>query len=157
MTGPPLELRTTSAEGTEAAGRAVGAVLEAGDLLALDGPLGAGKTCLVRGLVAGLGGASSEVRSPTFVLHQVHAGGRLPLHHLDLYRLGDGTDVSFLDLEELLEVGVVAVEWASRADLEALAPIRLSLDPLEDGCRRIRLGAGGPARVRRAWAALGAG
>jgi tRNA threonylcarbamoyladenosine biosynthesis protein TsaE len=145
------EIRTASPEATEAAGRALGSVLRAGDLLALDGPLGAGKTCLVRGLAGGLGAAEREVRSPTFVIHQVHTSGRVVLHHLDLYRLGEGASVDFLDLEELLEQGAVAVEWASRTDLSGLAPIGLSIDVTASEERVLRLDDRAPRHVAAAW------
>lgn len=151
-----LEVRTESPRATEAAGRLLGEALERGDLVALDGVLGAGKTCFVRGLLAGLGGHPAEVRSPTFVIHQVHLGGRLPLHHLDLYRLGDGADLAFLDLDELLEGGVVAVEWAGRAELAPLTPIRLRFSVGDLDSRAIRLEPGAPERVLTAWEAAGA-
>lgn len=154
-----LEVHTDSPRATEASGRLLGAALEPGDLVALDGVLGAGKTCFVRGLLAGLGGRPEEVRSPTFVIHQVHLGGRLPLHHLDLYRLGDGAELAFLDLDELLEGGVVAVEWAERAEraeLAPLTPIRLRFSVGDLDSRAIRLEPGAPERVLRAWEAAGA-
>ncbi|MFN2568099.1 MAG: tRNA (adenosine(37)-N6)-threonylcarbamoyltransferase complex ATPase subunit type 1 TsaE [Candidatus Dormibacteria bacterium] len=146
-----LLIRSRSVAETEAAGRLLGGALLAGDLLGLEGDLGAGKTCLVRGIVAGLGGDAAEVRSPTFVLQQVHRGGRIPLHHLDLYRLGNDADVAFLEVEGLLDEGAVAVEWASRAKLQRLRPIVVTLEGDGPDGRVIRLEDGAPERLRRAW------
>src|SRR5205807_1582448 len=98
-----------------------------GDLLALHGELGAGKTTLVRGLAAGLGGDPERVASPTFVLHHVYRGGRLTLHHVDLFRLGTEVDLALFDLDDLLEGGAVVVEWAELADLGAYRPVHIHL------------------------------
>lgn len=105
-------------EATEAAGFALARRLRAGDLLLLQGPLGAGKTTLVRGLVAGLGGDPEEVSSPTFVLlshYEVACGEIRRLHHADLYRVRGCTTapVEEVGLFEVLEdpAGVTAVEW----------------------------------------------
>lgn len=88
--------------------------LEGGTLLGLLGDLGAGKTAFVRGLAAGLGVPSGRVRSPTFTLVNEYGGGRLPLYHIDLYRL-EPTEVDKLALREYLYGdGVCAVEWFER-------------------------------------------
>ena len=102
-------------EDTEDFGRRLGASLRGGDLLLLAGPLGAGKTALVRGLAAGLG-VVGRVSSPTFVIARVHepaAGGRgVPLVHVDAYRLGGHLDeLDDLDLDTDLVDAVVAIEW----------------------------------------------
>ena len=113
-------------EATLDLGRRIGAASRPGDVLLLEGPLGAGKTVLVRGVAAGLGSAD-EVVSPTFVLVR-HYQGRLPLVHADLYRLADPADVERLGLLELAEDGVLVVEWPERAPrLEATATLRISL------------------------------
>lgn len=98
----------------EALGARLGRVLRVGDWIALTGPLGAGKTTLVRGLARGLG-AGGRVASPTFTLLHVYRG-RIPLFHLDLYRLeGEQALAEVADPEELAAEGAVAVEWADRA------------------------------------------
>lgn len=140
---------------TEALGRRLAAALRRGDVLALDGELGAGKTCLVRGIAAGLGADPLAVRSPTFVLHQVYRGRDLVLHHLDCYRLGAGADLRRLGLEDLVEDGAVAVEWAEYADLRGVGAVRVTIEPLPDrpDGRRISLSAGAPKRFAGAFAA----
>ena len=85
---------TRSEAETSALGRALGRRLSAGDVVLLAGPLGAGKTAFVRGLAEGLGCAADEVSSPTFTLVQEYRGGRLPLVHVDLYRLDDARGYS---------------------------------------------------------------
>ena len=97
---------------TRALGRALGAVLEAGDLVLLTGPLGAGKTVLAQGIGAGLGVAGPVV-SPTFVIARVHRGGRLPLVHVDAYRLGSVAEVDDLDLDADLADSALVVEWGT--------------------------------------------
>jgi tRNA threonylcarbamoyladenosine biosynthesis protein TsaE len=110
---PPAGARrvTASADETERLGETLAAGLVAGDVLALSGPLGAGKTRFVAGLARGLG-ATSRVRSPSFTLLNEYRG-RLMLHHLDLYRL-EGADVDGLGLEERADDGVLAVEWGEK-------------------------------------------
>ncbi len=140
------------AAATVALGRALGAVLRPGDLVGLDGELGAGKTTLVRGLAAGMGLDAEEVRSPTFVLHHVYRGrGPAVLHHIDCYRLGPGADLGELDLDGLLAAGPVVVEWADYARLDGLVPVRVRLDAPSPDERRITLVGGAPERLHRAF------
>lgn len=103
---------TRSAAETEALGEELASRLAPGDLLLLAGELGSGKTTFVRGLARGLG-ASATVQSPTFTLVRVYPG-RVQLAHADLYRLERTAELGDLGLEELLEEGVVAVEWGDR-------------------------------------------
>jgi tRNA threonylcarbamoyladenosine biosynthesis protein TsaE len=115
-----------SEEATRALGAALGALVEAGDVLALDGDLGAGKTAFVRGLAHGLG-IAGPVQSPTYTLVQSYADGRLALQHLDAYM--DGRERAFLvdgGAEWLSDAGVVAVEWAERV-AALLPPVRLAV------------------------------
>jgi tRNA threonylcarbamoyladenosine biosynthesis protein TsaE len=113
---PTGEWQTQNTEQTVALGRKVGEQLAGGEILLLDGPLGAGKTVFVKGLAAALGIDSEEVTSPSFTLVNPHAG-RLPLFHIDLYRLDEGVAAAnAVDLEEVLsdERAVVVIEWAAR-------------------------------------------
>ena len=110
----PLVLRSHSARETARVGSALGQYAEAGDVFLLSGELGAGKTCLTQGIAKGLG-VDEYVRSPTFVLVSVHQG-RLPLYHIDIYRLDEVAEVVDLGLEEYLAGdGVSVIEWASKA------------------------------------------
>lgn len=99
---------------TEALGERFGCVAQKGWILALSGELGAGKTQFVRGLARGLG-IRSRVHSPTFNLVNVYEGGRLPLFHIDLYRLETVEQILAAGLEEYLRpAGVTVIEWAER-------------------------------------------
>ncbi len=104
-------------------GRRIAGLLRAGDVVVLSGPLGAGKTVLAQGIGAGLG-ISSGVVSPTFVLARVHTGGRLPLIHVDAYRLGGLAELDDLDLDAFVSDAVTVVEWGEGI-AEALADDRL--------------------------------
>ena len=111
---PAREITTASPEETEALGARLGRAARGGELLGLVGDLGAGKTCLVRGLAAGLGADPEAVHSPTFVVATEYRGGRLALHHVDLYRCEPPlVDTQFLR-EALYGSGVAAVEWFER-------------------------------------------
>lgn len=99
---------------TTALARTIAVTLSAGDVVLLFGDLGAGKTAFVRGLAEGLGITPDEVSSPTFTLIQEYRGGRLPLFHVDLYRLNDAREIDDLGLDEIAEDGVIAIEWAEK-------------------------------------------
>ena len=106
---------TTHSEGdTAAVGRDLAASLSAESVILLIGDLGAGKTAFVRGLAEGLGIPADDVSSPTFTLMQEYRGGRLPLVHVDLYRLNDAREVEDLGLDEVAAGGVMAIEWAEK-------------------------------------------
>ncbi|WP_416241706.1 tRNA (adenosine(37)-N6)-threonylcarbamoyltransferase complex ATPase subunit type 1 TsaE [Brachybacterium paraconglomeratum] len=159
-----LVLRTRDADGTRALARALSGALRAGDLLVLDGPLGAGKTTFTQGLGAGLG-VRGPVASPTFVIERVHpnlAEGP-DLVHVDAYRLGGEGEIDDLDLEADLDRAVTVVEWG-RDRVEHLAdsvllvelerPDRVD-DPLDpDEPRTLRLTPRGPRWDGAAIAAL---
>ena len=110
---------------THAYGAKLATVLRAGDLVVLAGPLGAGKTALVQGIGAGLG-VRGPVVSPTFVIARVHRGGRLPLVHVDAYRLHSLDEVDDLDLEVDLADSVMVVEWGTGL-VEQLADAHLEI------------------------------
>ena len=110
-----LTIVTASAGDTRRVGHVIGEQAQPGDVYLLTGPLGAGKTCLTQGLAAGLG-VTQRPRSPTFVL-MTRYQGRLTLHHMDLYRVGDPMEAWDLGLEEYLNgTGVCAIEWADQAE-----------------------------------------
>lgn len=132
MNAVAVTVRSQGVEQTERLGIQLGAALRAGDVVDLEGVLGAGKTCLVRGMVAGAGGDVGSVRSPTFVLHQPHRGDLLTVHHVDLYRLGPGASVDFLDIDALRDDGAVLVEWGSYADIGATAAVTITVGEGDD-------------------------
>ncbi len=118
---------TSSESETSAVGCALGRVIETGAVLLLTGDLGAGKTAFVRGLAEGLDIDPAEVSSPTFTLVQEYRGGRLPLHHVDLYRL-KAIEVDDLGLDDLtLEDGVTAIEWPDRLPRSFPAAIHVTI------------------------------
>jgi tRNA threonylcarbamoyladenosine biosynthesis protein TsaE len=122
---------------TAAVGRELGATLSAGDVVLLVGDLGAGKTAFVRGLAEGLGVPGNEVSSPTFTLVQEYRGGRLPLFHVDLYRLNDPREVDDLGLDEIAEDGVLAIEWAEKLPSPPRGAVRVTLAHAGDSERQV--------------------
>lgn len=134
-------------EDTLALGRALGALLQAGDLVILSGSLGAGKTALTKGIGAGMG-LPGLITSPTFVLARVHPaghGGGVPLVHVDAYRLAGSVELDDLDLDTDLTAAAVVIEWGEGV-AEQLSDHRLvvRLERLPDDGRAARLtGVGG--------------
>lgn len=129
-----VELATP--EDTRELGRALAGVLEPGDLVVLSGPLGAGKTVLVQGIGAGLG-VEGTVVSPTFVIARVHRG-RLPLVHVDAYRLGSVAEVDDLDLDATAAESVTAVEWGEGL-VEGLSDAHLAVRLDRDRADEVRV------------------
>lgn len=140
---PPAELRIATDGDMRDLGRRLAALLRAGDLVILAGPLGAGKTTLVQGIGAGLG-VRGPVTSPTFVIARVHpplAGGGPALVHADAYRLGSFGEVDDLDLDADAGSAVTVVEWGTGL-AEPLAEDRLeiTIEPDQDGdVRTVRI------------------
>lgn len=121
-----MTVRTVAtADDMRVVGQRLGAALRAGDLVLLVGELGAGKTTLAQGIGAGLG-VAGEVLSPTFVIARVHRDGRVPMVHVDAYRLGSVEEVDDLDLDASLEESVTLVEWGE-GKAERLAVDRLEV------------------------------
>jgi tRNA threonylcarbamoyladenosine biosynthesis protein TsaE len=137
------EVLSRSEEETEAFGQGLAADLSPEDVVYLIGDLGAGKTCLARGLARGLGAVSREVASPTFALLHEYAGedGAIRLRHLDLYRLKDRSeDLEILGLPDSIVGAPIVVEWPGQAIRKLLAPtVEVRIDRLPDGARRIAL------------------
>jgi tRNA threonylcarbamoyl adenosine modification protein YjeE len=136
-----IELTIADAEAMEALGARLAPLLRAGDLVLLDGELGAGKTTLTRGLGAALG-AREAITSPTFVLARVHpTASGTPLAHVDAYRLATGAEVEDLDLD--WEGSIVVVEWGAGKLQDAGDRIEIAIerpvggDPLADDAPRV--------------------
>jgi tRNA threonylcarbamoyladenosine biosynthesis protein TsaE len=145
-----LHWRSESTAQTLALGRRLGTLLRPGDFVALTGPLGAGKTHLVKGIAAGLEVPPDEpVVSPTFVLVREYAG-RLTLYHIDAYRLKDAAELLALGLEEMLADpgGTVALEWADRVSA-AVPPQAWGVDMAHAGpdAREITVNGADPERL----------
>ena len=140
---PPTELRIATDGDMRDLGRRLAALLRAGDLVILAGPLGAGKTTLVQGIGAGLG-VRGPVTSPTFVIARVHpalTGSGPALVHADAYRLGSFSEVDDLDLDTDAGSAVTVVEWGTGL-AEPLAEDRLeiTIEPDQDGdVRTVRI------------------
>ena len=140
---PPAELRIATDGDMRDLGRRLAALLRAGDLVILAGPLGAGKTTLVQGIGAGLG-VRGPVTSPTFVIARVHpalTGSGPALVHADAYRLGSFSEVDDLDLDTDGGSAVTVVEWGTGL-AEPLAEDRLeiTIEPDQDGdVRTVRI------------------
>jgi tRNA threonylcarbamoyladenosine biosynthesis protein TsaE len=131
-------ISTRSDEETRAAGERLGRTLGPGDVVALTGDLGAGKTCFVQGLARGLG-ATTWPTSPTFVLVNEYRAN-LPIHHVDAYRVGSPAEMIDIGLSELIDGdGVTVIEWADK--IAALLPdraIHVAIEGVGDEARTIR-------------------
>jgi len=150
-----LLLRTATADDTRGVGAAIAPLLRIGDVLVLTGELGAGKTTLVRGIASGLGTAE-HVASPTFTLVREYVTGRIPVAHVDVFRLERVQDVVDLALDEL-EGGacVLIVEWGDAVE-ELLPDDRLRVElttedqAAETDARRITITSAGASWLERA-------
>lgn len=142
--GPKLEvIITRSPEETAALGERLARELGAGACVALVGELGAGKTTFVKGLARGLEIPEEEVLSPSFVLIREYRGGRLPLFHIDAYRISKPEELQEIGLEEyLLSDGITVIEWADRVP-QAIPRgcLEIKLEILGERERRISLSA----------------
>ncbi len=133
-----MEYLSNSEAETQALGRRLGERLASGAVVAFTGDLGAGKTAFTRGLAEGLG-VRGRVTSPTFTIVNEYEGGRLPLFHFDLYRLGSPEELFEIGWEDYLSRGgVCAVEWSENA-----------ADALEDGTVRVDIRRGDREDQRR--------
>ena len=132
--------QTTHSEAeTCTVGRELAATLSAGDVVLLFGDLGAGKTAFVRGLAEGLGVPRDEVSSPTFTLIHEYRGGRLPMLHVDLYRLNDAREIDDLGVDELGSGGVVAIEWAEKLPRGWPGAVSVRIAHVESDTRTIEI------------------
>ncbi len=147
MSAATVRRVTRSAKATHALGARLGRLLVPGDVVALVGELGAGKTQLVRGACSGAGVRPEEVSSPSFAIVATYAG-RLPVHHADLYRIGDEDELYATGFGDLVGgEGALLVEWADR--IPSALPsekltIRLSHDPTRPDVRHLEIEGSGP-------------
>jgi len=125
---------------TRAIGARLSALLQPGAVLLLSGDLGAGKTAFTKGLAEGLGIDPGEVTSPTFTLVHEYRGGRLPLVHVDLYRL-EKADLDELGMDaDLAEQGVLAIEWSDRLVRRPAGAVPVEIVATGDELRTITIG-----------------
>ena len=145
MTG---ERRSTSEAGTRAIAARLAQGLQPGAVLLLSGDLGAGKTAFVRGLAEGLGIDADAVTSPTFTLVHEYRGGRLPLVHVDLYRL-DSAELDEIGLDaDAAGRGVVAIEWAERLPRPLDGSVIVKIEDLGGSARKITIEKGSGSLFR---------
>ncbi len=139
-----FEFLSGSVEETQALGERLGSLLRPGDVIALDGELGAGKTTLIQGIARGLGFDSDRVKSPTFVLMREYPGS-VPLVHIDGYRLDGAPAAAWLDLDLIFSPEkITLIEWAER--FEGLVPedaLSTRLEHVSTNRRRLLLTAAG--------------
>jgi len=134
--------KTRSVEGTLAIAATIAEILAAPRTVILRGEMGAGKTTLVKGWVATLGGTDAEVTSPTFGLVHEYAGKRGKIYHLDLYRLETERELATLGLEEMIaeQDALVLVEWGERFEsVMELADAEVAMETLEGDERSLRV------------------
>lgn len=143
-----MKLNLATPADTHAFGVRLASILAPGDLLLLSGPLGAGKTALTQGIGAGLD-VVGAVTSPTFIVARVHRG-RIPLVHVDAYRLAGVDELDDLDLDASLAESVTVVEWgAGLAEQLADAHLLIEIDRRDDDVREVTItGHGGDWRER---------
>jgi tRNA threonylcarbamoyladenosine biosynthesis protein TsaE len=141
-----LTFRADSALQMRSLGRLLGSLLRVGDVIGLEGPLGAGKTTLTQGVAQGLAvPAERHVASPSFALVNEHPG-RVPLVHADFYRLRNAAELAELGLDEIFERAVTVIEWVELFP-EAVPPdhLHIAIAPTEpDGARLLTVAARGP-------------
>jgi tRNA threonylcarbamoyladenosine biosynthesis protein TsaE len=142
-------MRLEGADATEAIGRRLAGQLRAGDVIALYGDLGTGKTTLARGILAGLG-HEGDVASPTFPIVIPYQALAVPAWHVDLYRIEASAEIEELALDEALEDGALIVEWPERLG-SALWPHSLRLTLRREGEGARALTAGVPAAWENRW------
>ena len=137
-----MEYITNSPAETERIGAALGRILPAGTIIAYRGDLGAGKTAFTRGLARGLGYAE-PVTSPTYTIVNEYLGGRLPLFHFDMYRLGSSDDLWDIGWEDYLDRnGICAVEWSENVADAMECAICVTIEKLGEDTRRITIEGG---------------
>ena len=132
-----MQFITNTTEETERIGQRLGEKLHGGEVIAYRGDLGAGKTAFTRGLARGLG-INMRVTSPTYTIVNEYLGGRLPLFHFDMYRLGSADDLFDIGWEDYLRRGgVCAVEWSENVSEAIGDAITVEIEKLSDETRKI--------------------
>ena len=149
MRNRSVKYRSDSAEQTIELGRKIGSLLREGDVIGLIGELGTGKTWLTKGIALGLGVKSeNSVTSPSFTLVNVYEG-KIPIYHMDIYRLGTPEEVTSAGLDEYFFMeGVTILEWADRC-IELLPPrhLKVTISFVDENRRDIVLSGANPRAI----------
>lgn len=133
---------TNAPEETERLGEKLGKILSPGTVIAYRGDLGAGKTAFTRGLARGLG-ANDRVTSPTYTIVNEYLGGRCPLFHFDMYRLGSSDELFDIGWEDYLaRNGICAVEWSERVTDALEEPLTICIEKTGENTRKITIEGG---------------
>lgn len=137
-----MKIKIKKADETISLGVEFGKLLKKGDIIILEGSLGAGKTTFTKGIAKGIG-IMGYVKSPTFT-YVIEYEGNIPLYHFDLYRLQEPEELYDLGFDDLIDKGVIVMEWGNLVEEllldEELEFIKLSFTILEDGTREITIG-----------------
>lgn len=135
-----MTFQTHSSEETIALGEKIGALLKPGDIIAMTGTLAAGKTTITKGIAKSLG-VKDTITSPTFCLISEYAGTKMPLYHMDVYRLDSDEDFINLGVDDMLfGEGVCIIEWSEKVERELPKnTIWMTITPAEDGTRTITI------------------
>jgi tRNA threonylcarbamoyladenosine biosynthesis protein TsaE len=143
-----LTIHTHTPEETIAFGTKIGCYLKAGDVLALEGTLAAGKTTLTKGIARALG-ITETVTSPTFTIVSEYEGASLPFYHIDVYRLDSAEDFSNIGAEELLYgKGVCVIEWSEKVrQILPAHTVTIRMEAGDDGSRVIRVSGGALEKI----------
>ena len=139
-----ITIKTTSVKETIAIGKKLGKLMSPGDVIYLTGELGAGKPCFVKGIAEGLGIRGKDITSPTFIIINEYKG-KIPLYHIDLYRIGVIDDLRDIGMDEIVYgKGVTAIEWAERIkDVLPDERLDITLKWVDDKTRSIEIRAFG--------------
>lgn len=132
----PVVKQLNSLEDTKALASELARILEKGDILLFTGEIGAGKTTFIQALAEALG-VKERVTSPTFVIHMLRDSGRIPLSHVDLYRLNSDAEVEGIGFEDYYDEAVTVIEWADRYSGFRPPYVELHFDYGEQECERI--------------------
>jgi len=135
-----INIETDSPEETKKLGRSLAKILRADDVVSFSGVLGAGKTCLIKGIAVGLGIGEDSVRSPSYTLINEYEG-RIPLYHFDLYRMHDSSELHNIGWDDyLMRNGIVVVEWGEKAeDQIPKNRIEIQIEIVSETRRRLKI------------------
>lgn len=135
-----INIETNSPDETKSLGKSLAKILKVNDVLSFSGVLGAGKTCLIKGIASGLGIDGNLVKSPSFTLINEYVG-QIPLYHFDLYRMKDSSELHNIGWDDyLMRDGIVAVEWGEKAeDQMPENRIKINIEIVSETKRRLQI------------------